>query len=106
MTSDARAAMVGPKAILAGVDGSAPRRLRKPKKPTTTGVRATTQNGLMDWKISAGITCSFWSPFGHSSFGRLSRYGLGSILSIGLPSGPISVGRNCASSLGPFSGSA
>jgi len=37
-----------PQVILSGVEGSLLRFLRNAKKPTTNGVRTTTQKGLMD----------------------------------------------------------
>ena len=49
ITSAESAVMTRPIAIFVGVDGSRLRRRIQPKKPTTTGVSATTQNVFIDW---------------------------------------------------------
>ena len=43
-----------PNAILVAVVGSFFRRLNKPKKKTTKGVRAITKKGFIDWNNSVG----------------------------------------------------
>jgi hypothetical protein len=48
ITSAERAVMIKPIAILVGVLGSFFFRANHPKIPTTTGVKTTTQNGLID----------------------------------------------------------
>lgn len=44
--------MKSPKTIFVGVKGSFPFRLNNAQNPTTSGVKAITQKGLIDWNNS------------------------------------------------------
>ena len=63
------AVMISPQNILPGVLGSNPFLRANKKNPTTSGVKITTKNGLMDWNNSVESNCAFSPSRGSLSAG-------------------------------------